>query len=74
MFTDPQYFSGADLLQSYPNLWHQGAQVNEPVASRNHHDDCDVQPFDILLEDDIAIDGQENIEQRGRQSEQCTVL
>jgi hypothetical protein len=53
---------------------YERAQVTQTVARRHHGDDGDVQPLDVLLEGDVAVNREQDIEATSRRLKKGAIL
>jgi hypothetical protein len=72
--TNPDDFTRFRLRQSVTHLRHHRSKVTVTITSRHHRHDRDADPLEILLERDVAVDGEQNIEAGAGDSEQLAVL
>src|SRR2546425_3382901 len=72
--THPRHFARTYLWQSFPNLRHDGTNINKAITRHHHREDPDAQPTKILLESDVAIDREQYVEASRGHTQQLAVL
>ena len=72
--TQPRHFARTYLWQSFPNLRHDGTNINQAITRHHHREDPDAQPTKILLETDVAIDREQYVEASRGHPQQLAVL
>src|SRR2546422_11314663 len=72
--THPRHFARTYLWQSFPNLRHDGTNIDQAITRYHHREDPDAQPTKILLEPDAAIDREQYVEAFRGHPQQLAVL
>src|SRR2546428_582518 len=72
--THPRHFARTYLWQSFPNLRHDGTNIDQAITRYHHREDPDAQPTKILLEPDAAIDREQSVEAFRGHPQQLAVL
>src|SRR2546428_8149234 len=72
--THPRHFARTYLWQSFPNLRHDGTNIDQAITRYHHREDPDAQPTKILLEPDAAIDREQYVEAFRGPPQQLAVL